>query len=89
MSDEEIIKYMIENDGKMHSTLRISTILNILVKMMIKKGWFTEDEFNKAVENGLANMAQSTLNILSKEEREILETNIKLSKDDLFGRFFQ
>ena len=56
---------------------------------MIKKGWFTEEKFNEAVEDGLEKMAKVSLNRFSKEQREMLETQAKLSKDDLFGRFFQ
>ena len=63
--------------------------MNILANAMIKKGWFTEEKFNEAVEDGLEKMAKVSLNRFSKEQREMLETQAKLSKDDLFGRFFQ
>lgn len=88
MSDKELIDYMLENNN-MNTSLRITTILNILANAMIKKGWFTEEEFNKGVEEGLAKMAKASLDKLSKEQKELLETQVKLSKDDLFGRFFR
>lgn len=88
MSDKELIKYMLENNN-MNTSLRITTILNILANAMIQKGWFTQDEFNQTVENGLEKMAEVSLTKLSKEEKELLETQAKLSKDDLFGRFFK
>ena len=50
MEEKELIEYMLENDDM---NIRIATILNILANAMIKKGWFTEEEFNKAVEYGL------------------------------------
>lgn len=88
MSDKELIDYMLENNN-MNTSLRITTILNILANAMIQKGWFTQEEFNEAVEEGLEKMAKVSLEKLSKEEKELLETQAKLSKDDLFGRFFQ
>ena len=86
MEEKELIEYMLENDDM---NIRIATILNILANAMIKKGWFTEEEFNKAVEYGLEKMAKAGLDKLSKEQKELLETQAKLSKDDLFGRFFK
>lgn len=88
MEEKELIEYMLKNE-KMNTNLRITTILNILANEMIKKGWFTEEEFNEAVEDGLGKMAKIGLEKLSKEQKELLETQAKLSKDDLFGRFFQ
>lgn len=88
MEEKELIEYMLKNE-KMNTSLRIATILNILANAMIKKGWFTEEEFNETVEDGLGKMAKIGLEKLSKEQKELLETQAKLSKDDLFGRFFQ
>lgn len=88
MEEKELIEYMLKNK-EMNNSLRITTILNILANAMIKKGWFTEEEFNEAVEDGLGKMAKIGLEKLSKEQKELLETQAKLSKDDLFGRFFQ
>lgn len=88
MSDKELIDYMLENNN-MNTGLRITTILNILANAMIQKGWFTQEEFNKGVEEGLEKMAKASLDKLSKGQKELLETQAKLSKDDLFGRFFQ
>lgn len=88
MEEKELIEYMLKNE-EMNTTLRITTILNILANAMIQKGWFTQDEFNKGVEEGLEKMAKASLDKLSKEQKELLETQAKLSKDDLFGRFFQ
>ena len=88
MKEKELIEYMLENDN-MNTSLRITTILNILANAMIQKGWFTQDEFNQAVEDGLEKMAKASLDKLSKEQKELLETQAKLSKNDLFGRFFK
>ncbi len=88
MSDKELIDYMLENNN-MNASLRITTTLNILANAMIQKGWFTEEEFNKAVEEGLEKMAKVGLEKLSKEQKELLETQAKLSKNDLFGLFFK
>ena len=66
----------------MNTGLRITTILNILANAMIQKGWFTQEEFNEAVEEGLEKMAKVGLEKLSKEQKELLETQAKLSKDD-------
>lgn len=88
MEEKELIEYMLKNE-EMNTGLKITTILNILANAMIKKGWFTEEEFNKAVEDGLEKMAKAGLDTLSKEQKELLETQAKLSKDDLFGRFFK
>ena len=88
MSDKELVEYMLKNE-EINTSLRITTILNILANAMIKKGWFTEEEFNKGVEEGLEKMAKASLEKLSKEQKELLETRAKLSKDDLFGTFFQ
>ena len=88
MSDKELIDYILENNN-MNTSVRITTILKILANAMIQKGWCTQDECNQAVENGLEKMAEVSLTKLSKEEKELLETQAKLSKDDLFGRFFK
>ena len=88
MEEKELIEYMLKNK-EMNTSLRITTILNILANAMIQKGWFTQDEFNQAVEEGLEKMAKVSLERLSKEQKELLETQAKLSKDDLFGRFFK
>ena len=88
MEEKELIEYMLKNE-EINASLRITTILNILANAMIKKGWFTEEEFNEAVEDGLEKMAKAGLDKLSKEQKQMLETQAKLSKDDLFGRFFK
>lgn len=88
MRDKELIEYMLKNE-EMNKVLKITTILNILVNAMIQKDWFTEEEFNKAVDDGLEKMAKASLDKLSKEGRKLLETQVKLSKNDLFGSFFQ
>ena len=88
MEEKDLIEYMLKNNA-MNASLRITTILNILTNAMIEKGWFTEEEFNKGVEEGLEKIAQASLNKMSEEQKKLLETQVKLSKDDLFGRFFQ
>ncbi len=88
MEEKELIEYMLKNE-QINAGLRTTIILNILANAMIKKGWFTEDEFNEAVESGLEKMAKVSLNKFSKEQREMLEMQAKLSENDLFGRFFQ
>ena len=88
MEEKELIEYMLKNE-EINASLRITTILNILANAMIKKGWFTEEEFNEAVEDGLEKVAKAGLDKLSKEQKQMLETQAKLSKDDLFGLFFQ
>ncbi len=88
MEEKELIEYMLKDDG-MNGMLRITTILNILANAMIQKGWFTEEEFDKKVLENLEVMAKSCLDKLSKEQREMFEAQVKLSKDDLFGRFFK
>ena len=88
MEEKELIEYMLKNE-EINASLRITTILNILANAMIKKGWFTEEEFNEAVEDGLDKMAKAGLDKLSKEQKEMLEMQAKLAQNDLFGRFFQ
>ena len=77
MSDKEII-----------ANLQISAILNILARVMIQKGWFTEEEFNEAVEKSLDIVAKEIINKMSLEERNTIESQIKISKNDLFGSLF-
>lgn len=88
MEEKELIEYMLKNE-QIENGLRITTILNILTNAMIQKGWFTEEEFNKGVDEGLEKMAKASLDKLSKEQKEVLEIRAKLSKDDLLGRFFK
>lgn len=88
MDDEEIIKYLLENP-ETRANLQISSILNILAKTMISHGWFTEDEFNKAVDKSLEQMAQDTVNRMSKEQRSMVESSIQISKDPLFGNLLK
>ena len=85
MEEKELIEYILKDEGR-NAGLRITTTLNILATAMIKKGWFTEEEFNEAVEDGLEKTAKIDLEKLSKEQRELLETQAKFSKDGLFGR---
>ena len=88
MEEKELIEYMLKNE-QIENGLRITTILNILTNAIIQKGWFTEEEFNKGVDEGLEKMAKASLDKLSKEQKEVLEIRAKLSKDDLLGRFFK
>ena len=88
MNDKELIEYMLK-DKESSTVLRVSAILNVLVNAMLQKGWFTEEDFDKAVEEGLEKLAEFVLKSLSKEQREVLETRVRLSKNDLFGTFFK
>ncbi len=88
MDDKEIIKYLLEN-AEQRTNLQISAILNILAKTMIKQGYFTEDEFNKAVESSLETIAQEAVNRMTDEQRKMIESQITISKDPLFGMFFK
>nr|DAW10456.1 MAG TPA: hypothetical protein [Caudoviricetes sp.] len=87
MSDKEIIEYLKTNKA-IRANLQISAILNILARVMIQKGWFTEEEFNEAVEKSLDIVAKEIINNMSLEERNTIESQIKISKNDLFGSLF-
>ena len=87
MSDKEIIEYLKTNKA-IRANLQISAILNILARLMIQKGWFTEEEFNEAVEKSLDIVAKEIINNMSLEERNTIESQIKISKNDLFGSLF-
>lgn len=87
MEDKEIIKYL-KSNKETRANLQISAILNILAQAMIKKGWFTEKEFDEGVEKSLDNMAKDIIKRMSSEQREMIETQIKISKDPLFGNLF-
>lgn len=88
MSNKEIIEYLKTNKGT-RANLQISTILNVLAKVMIQKGWFTEEEFNDAVEKSLDSVAKEVIDRMSSEERKIIESQIEISKDELFGSLFK
>ena len=87
MSDKEIIEYLKTNKA-IRANLQISAILNILARVMIQKGWFTEEEFNEAVEKSLDIVAKEIINKMSLEERNTIESQIKISKNDLFDSLF-
>jgi|GEM_PF-3329273 len=87
MSDKEIIEYLKTNKA-IRANLQISAILNILARVMIQKGWFNEEEFNEAVEKSLDIVAKEIINKMSLEERNTIESQIKISKNDLFGSLF-
>lgn len=87
MSDKEIIEYLKTNKA-IRANLQISAILNILARVMIQKGWFNEEEFNEAVEKSLDIVAKKIINKMSLEERNTIESQIKISKNDLFGSLF-
>lgn len=87
MSDKEIIEYLKANKA-IRANLQISAILNILARVMIQKGWFTEEEFNEAVEKSLDIVAKEIIDKMSLEERNTIESQIKISKNDLFGSLF-
>ena len=87
MSDKEIIEYL-KTNKTIRANLQISAILNILAKVMIQKGWFTEEEFNESVEKSLDIIAKKIINRMSLEERNTIESQIKISKNDLFGSLF-
>lgn len=87
MSDKEIIEYLKTNKA-IRANLQISAILNILARVMIQKGWFIEEEFNEAVEKSLDIVAKEIINNMSLEERNTIESQIKISKNDLFGSLF-
>lgn len=87
MSDKEIIEYLKTNKA-IRANLQIIAILNILARVMIQKGWFTEEEFNEAVEKSLDIVAKEIIDKMSLEERKTIESQIKISKNDLFGLLF-
>lgn len=87
MSDKEIIEYL-KTNKVIRANLQTSAILNILARVMIQKGWFTEEEFNEAVEKSLDIVAKEIIDKMSLEERNTIESQIKISKNDLFGSLF-
>ena len=87
MSDIEIIEYL-KTNKVIRANLQTSAILNILAKAMIQKGWLTEEEFNEAVEKTLDIAAKEMIDKMSSEERNTIESQIKISKNDLFGLLF-
>lgn len=87
MSDKEIIEYL-KTNKVIRANLLTSAILNILARVMIQKGWFTEEEFNEAVEKSLDIVAKEIIDKMSLEERNTIESQIKISKNDLFGLLF-
>ena len=87
MSDKEIIEYLKTNKA-IRANLQTSAILNILARVMIQKGWFNEEEFNEAVEKSLDIVAKEIIDKMSLEERNTIESQIKISKNDLFGSLF-
>ncbi len=87
MSDIEIIEYL-KTNKVIRANLQTSAILNILARAMIQKGWLTEEEFNEAVEKTLDIVAKEMIDKMSSEERNTIESQIKISKNDLFGSLF-
>lgn len=87
MSDIEIIEYL-KTNKVIRVNLQTSAILNILARAMIQKGWLTEEEFNEAVEKTLDIVAKEMIDKMSSEERNTIESQIKISKNDLFGSLF-
>lgn len=87
MSDKEIIEYL-KTNKVIRADLQTSAILNILARVMIQKGWFTEEEFNEAVEKSLDIVAKEMIDKMSLKERNTIESQIKISKNDLFGLLF-
>lgn len=87
MSDIEIIEYL-KTNKVIRANLQTSAILNILARAMIQKGWLTEEEFNEAVEKTLDIAAKEMIDKMSSEERNTIESQIKISKNDLFGLLF-
>ncbi len=87
MLDKEIIEYL-KTNKVIRANLQTSAILNILARVMIQKGWFTEEEFNEAVEKSLDIVAKEIIDKMSLEERNTIESQIKVSKNDLFGLLF-
>lgn len=88
MEDEKIIKYIKETPEN-RKNITILASLNILIQAMIKKGWFTEAEYNNALEETIDNIADMYIKNLNKEERKNLESQIKIIEDPLFGKFFK
>ena len=88
MEDEKIIKYIKENPES-NRNITILASINILIQVMIKKGWFTEAEYNNALEETIDNFAKMYIKNLNKEERKNLESQIKITEDPLFGKFFK
>ena len=87
MSDKEIIEYL-KTNKTIRANLQISAILDTLANVMIQTGWFTEEAFNELVEKSLDIIAKEIINRMSSEERNTIESQIKISKNDLFGSLF-
>lgn len=88
MEDERIIKYIKETPEN-RKNITILASLNILIQAMIKKGWFTETEYNNALEETINNFANMYIKNLNEEERKNLEAQIRITEDPLFGKFFE
>lgn len=88
MEDERIIKY-IKETPETRKNITVLASLNILIQAMIKKGWFTETEYNTALEKTIDNFADIYIKKLNEEERKNLESQIRITEDPLFGKFFK
>ena len=88
MEDEKIIKY-IKETPETKNDITILASINILIQAMIKKGWFTEQEYNDALEITIDKMIKEYLKQLTEEQRKSLEAHIRISEDDLFGSLFK
>lgn len=88
MEDEKIIKYIKETPEN-RKNMTILASLNILIQAMIKKGWFTETEYNNVLEETIDNFANMYIKNLNEEERKNLEAQIQITEDPLFGKFFK
>jgi len=88
MNDKEILEYFKKNKG-IGTNLKITGVLNVLTNLIIYKGWITEDEFNKAVETSVDNIAKKALEEMTQKEREDLEAQIRIEKDPFFGSLFK
>ena len=83
MKDEEIVDFLKKDDNLMKD-IKIAAHLNILEKAIIEKGWITEENFNKLVNETTELLLKESVKALDDSDRQNIEFIIKMKEIENF-----
>lgn len=87
MKDEKIIEYF-KKDKKFMCNIEIAAHLNVLERIIIEKGWITEENFNKLVDESTELLLKESVKALDDSDRQNIEFIIKMKEIENFDNNF-
>ena len=87
MKDEKIIDFF-KKDKNLINNIKIAAHLNVLERIIIEKGWITEENFNKLVDKSTELLLKESVKALDDSDRQNIEFIIKMKEIENFDNNF-